>query len=262
MKKTNKPAETRSIRTRAASRERRENERREVRQLILQAAGEEFLQHGYESFSLRRVAERIGYSATTIYLYFQNKDDLLLATVQEGFQAFDNEIKEVAAAHPDPIERIEALGRAYIAFGLHHPALYRLMFMQRSEFYFMPRFGETDNDSEKENRPIPSASTNDSGGVPENAARKTKPKKAVKGAKETIEDRPRTVAMTLLVMAVEQAMRDGVASPGNAVVAADVLWAGAHGLVSLAISPLMSPEHAQQVTDAMLSTLINGIKSH
>ena len=68
---------------RGGSRDRREGEKHELRQRLLSAAGQEFLEHGYENFSLRRVAEVIGYSATTIYLYFENKDDLLLATVQD-----------------------------------------------------------------------------------------------------------------------------------------------------------------------------------
>lgn len=237
------PTATRVVRTKTASRRRREAERLGLRQLILQAAGEEFLEHGYENFSLRRVAERIGYTPTTIYLHFQNKDELLLATVQEGFQEFDNRMQTVAVAHHDPIARIEALGRAYIDFGLQNPALYRLMFMQRNDFYFMPRFVETEfgednasSDSHKNSHKITEA---------ENAQ----------------SERPRTVAISLLTAAVEQAMATGVARPGKAIVAADVLWAGAHGLVSLAISPLMTPEHAQQVADAMLTTLIGGIRA-
>jgi AcrR family transcriptional regulator len=47
------------------------------RQAILTAAGALFLEQGYERFSLRKVAERIGYSPTTIYPYFRDKDDLL-----------------------------------------------------------------------------------------------------------------------------------------------------------------------------------------
>jgi AcrR family transcriptional regulator len=49
------------------------------------AAGALFLEQGYERFSLRKVAERIGYSPTTIYLYFRDKDDLLFTVVDEGF---------------------------------------------------------------------------------------------------------------------------------------------------------------------------------
>ena len=234
------PATTRAIRTQNASQLRREQERRDLRQLILQAAGDEFLEKGYDSFSLRRVAERIGYTPTTIYLHFRNKDDLLLATVQEGFEGFDRKMEETASAHADPLERIEALGRAYIEFGLQNPALYRLMFMQRSDFYFMPRFVEDrkDQDEGKSGATAKESSEVASGVV----------------------ERPRTVAMALLVAAVEEGIAAGVIKDTEPIIAADVLWAGAHGLVSLAISPLMSPEHAHKVIDSLLVTLINGVQ--
>ena len=76
---------TRAERLRAASRIRREQQRQELRQAILTAASDVFLAQGYAGFSVRQVAERIGYSAATIYLYFQDKDDLLFAVVDEGF---------------------------------------------------------------------------------------------------------------------------------------------------------------------------------
>ena len=70
-------ANTQAERLRQAIRHRRDQEKQELRQTILNAAGELFLEQGYERFSLRKVAERIGYSPTTIYLYFRDKDDLL-----------------------------------------------------------------------------------------------------------------------------------------------------------------------------------------
>jgi AcrR family transcriptional regulator len=219
-----KSSDTRVSRIRGASSERRERQKQELRRSILKAAGEEFLAHGYENFSLRRVAETIGYSATTIYLYFQNKDDLLLATVQDGFESFDQKMKDVAASTKEPLKRIQALGRAYIEFGLQNAALYRLMFMQRSDFYFMPRWG---SDTENIQDETPTA---------------------------------RIAAQELLVEAVRAGMAAGVIKKGEPFITADVLWAGAHGLVSLANSPLMSPDHAQKVTNLLLTTLIDGIK--
>jgi AcrR family transcriptional regulator len=230
---------TRVGRISRGSSERREQQKLELRGLILKAAGEEFLEHGYENFSLRRVAERIGYTPTTIYLHFESKDDLLLETVQVGFRDFDHHIAEIANGEVDPLKRIEALGRAYICFGQENPALYRLMFMQRSDFYFMPRFVEPDAEIDEQVEILLS-----------------NPRQLPIGS----EDRPRTVAMTALATAVQEAMENGVVQPGNPIITADVLWAGAHGLVSLSISPLMSPEHSQQVIDLLLKTLIDGIK--
>ncbi|MFX5306100.1 helix-turn-helix domain-containing protein, partial [Acinetobacter baumannii] len=70
---------TRQIRIRQKSAERRERRRQETRRAILEAATRMFEREGYEGFSLRQVAEAIGYTPTTIYLYFKDKDDLLFA---------------------------------------------------------------------------------------------------------------------------------------------------------------------------------------
>jgi AcrR family transcriptional regulator len=133
---------TRAERVRKASRQRRDQEKHDLREVILQAAGRLFADQGYERFSLRQVAEVIGYSATTIYLYFKDKDDLLFAVVDEGFDRFGQQLAAAAGAVDDPIERAQALGRAYISFGLQHPVHYQLMFMQRADFLSAHRPGE------------------------------------------------------------------------------------------------------------------------
>ncbi|CAA9590285.1 MAG: Transcriptional regulator, AcrR family [uncultured Thermomicrobiales bacterium] len=133
---------TRSERVRTASRQRREHERQEVRQTILDAAVALFVEQGYAGFSLRQVAERIGYSATTIYLYFSDKDDLIFTLADEGFRRFGARLTEAAAGTADPLGRIFALGRAYVAFGIEEPIYYQLMFMQRGDFLLSCRAGE------------------------------------------------------------------------------------------------------------------------
>lgn len=125
---------TRAARLREKSTARREQQRAEVRRALLDAASELFLEGGLAGFSLRGVAERVGYSATTFYLYFENKDDLLFAVSLDGFEQFGRALKRAYDTTDDPVERIGAIGRAYIAFGVAHPAHYRLMFMERGEF--------------------------------------------------------------------------------------------------------------------------------
>src|SRR4030095_1516509 len=105
-------------RVRQASHDRREQQKEDLRRIILDAAGELFLERGYEGFSMRRVAERIGYSATTIYRYYEGKDDLLFAVVNEGFSEFARQLMEAADGAGRPLKRIEALWHAYARFGL------------------------------------------------------------------------------------------------------------------------------------------------
>jgi AcrR family transcriptional regulator len=134
---------TRTDRVRQASLKRREQQKESLRQTILAAAGELFLEHGYEDFSMRQVAERIGYSATTIYRYFENKDDLLFAILYAGFVQFRDNLLAAAEGIADPMERLEALGRAYVKFGTENRVHYQLMFMQRSDFLFKSRADQT-----------------------------------------------------------------------------------------------------------------------
>jgi AcrR family transcriptional regulator len=128
---------TRQKRTQQKSLERREQQKTELRAVILQAAVRLFeTGGGYEQFSLRQVAEEVGYSPTTIYLYFKDKDDLLLHVVFEGFREFGQMLQDGYDAGTTPLERLRLVGQAYLEFGLSHPVHYRLMFMQRSEMMF------------------------------------------------------------------------------------------------------------------------------
>lgn len=119
---------------RVASRERREQQKQELRATILTAAADLFVEQGYERFSVRQLAERIGYSATTIYLYFQNKDDLLFQVVYEGFQIFSAQLLAALDSTDDLLERLRAVCRAYVDFGLANPAYYQMMFIERTDF--------------------------------------------------------------------------------------------------------------------------------
>src|SRR5215475_1110423 len=134
---------TQARRLRQASRDRREQQKEDLRRIILDAAGEIFLEQGYEGFSMRRVAERIGYSATTIYRYYEDKDDLLFAVVNEGFSEFARQLTEAAEKVSHPLKRLEALGQAYIRFGLDNPVYYQMMFMQRADLLFESRKEQT-----------------------------------------------------------------------------------------------------------------------
>ncbi len=126
-------SETRGQRLKQKSFERRVRDKLELRRQILEAAVELFKIHGYEGFSLRQVAEKIDYTPTTIYLYFKDKNELLLTVAYEGFKTFGERFQAVFDAVTDPIERVRALGRTYVQFAFDFPLHYRLMFMQRSD---------------------------------------------------------------------------------------------------------------------------------
>jgi AcrR family transcriptional regulator len=109
--------------------ERRAREKEELRQEILAAARELFVTEGFENVSMRKIAEKIEYSPTTIYLYFQDKADLLDSVCEETLQKLESRLGALVDAVPDPVERLKAGLRTYIQFGLEHPNDYRVAFL-------------------------------------------------------------------------------------------------------------------------------------
>ncbi|MBE0475624.1 MAG: TetR/AcrR family transcriptional regulator [Coriobacteriia bacterium] len=94
---------------------------------ILQATAELVEDKGPHGVTMRAVAERVGYSPTTIYLYFSNKDQLLNETEERAFEWLAEDLAR-AASSPSPLERIRQSARAYVEWALAHPEMYKLMF--------------------------------------------------------------------------------------------------------------------------------------
>ena len=109
--------------------ERRAREKRELRGKILDAARDLFIREGYENVSMRRVAEAIEYSPTTIYLYFENKFELLFCLCEETFALLVRELEALHRECADPVVCLRQGLRAYVEFGLKSPNHYRVTFV-------------------------------------------------------------------------------------------------------------------------------------
>jgi AcrR family transcriptional regulator len=109
-------------------RERREREKSETRDKILDAARELFVTEGYEGVSMRKVAEKIEYSPTAIYVYFADKNELFRELCHQDYARLAD-IFRSSAMSTDPIERIRQIGTIYAEFGTRYPNHYRFMFM-------------------------------------------------------------------------------------------------------------------------------------
>jgi len=118
---------------RAARADRRSARGADTRNEMLAAAVSLLAEHDVDGFSLRQVAEAAGYAPPTVYLHFADKDDLLFHAAKAGCATFGSRLAEAAAGERDPVDRIEAIGRAYVEFGLAHPVEYRLMFLRRGD---------------------------------------------------------------------------------------------------------------------------------
>jgi len=109
--------------------ERRLREKVALREEILEAARELFVKEGYESVSMRRIAQEIEYSPTTIYLYFRDKQDLVHQLCGETFAMLIKTLKDLHLDLGDPLEGVRKAGYAYVQFGLDHPDHYRATFV-------------------------------------------------------------------------------------------------------------------------------------
>jgi len=101
-------------------------EERSQRVAEIVAAARTLLEEGgAEALSMRRVAERLGIRAPSLYKHLAGKPELEAAIISDGFaelaQAF------AGAAGEGPRERLAAFGRLYRGFATSHPHLYRLM---------------------------------------------------------------------------------------------------------------------------------------
>jgi AcrR family transcriptional regulator len=115
------------------TKQRREREKEALRQDILDAARELFVNEGYENVSMRRVAEKIEYSPTTIYLYFEDKASLLYAICEETFAGLAKRMEAITRDGDDPIEVLRRGCRAYVDFGLKYPNHYKLTFINHPQ---------------------------------------------------------------------------------------------------------------------------------
>jgi AcrR family transcriptional regulator len=108
--------------------ERREREKSETRDKILDAARELFVTEGFEGVSMRKVAEKIEYSPTAIYVHFADKQELFRELCHQDYARLA-EVFQSSAMSTDPVERLKQIGAIYIDFGTRYPNHYRFMFM-------------------------------------------------------------------------------------------------------------------------------------
>lgn len=118
----------------------------DVKRKIVDAATQLFLNEGYENVSMRKIAAKVGYSATNIYNYFENKQEVLEQLLKDGYALFLESLKEAKNAHnqQDVKEQLRAVLMAYVHFGITHPDYYHLLFIKNMEGPETIVFSESD----------------------------------------------------------------------------------------------------------------------
>lgn len=87
-----------------------------------------FARHGVEGVTMRQIAAELGWSATTAYRYFKNKEEILAAVRAAAFSRFCEVIEQATGSSPDPRKSARNVGQAYLGFALENSDAYRMMF--------------------------------------------------------------------------------------------------------------------------------------
>ncbi|MFO0880046.1 MAG: TetR/AcrR family transcriptional regulator [Gemmataceae bacterium] len=110
-----------------ASRSRRREE-------ILASAARVFAQHGYPGTDMQAIADAVGVAKGTLYLYFESKEKLFLATVDQGLTQLRAIIDREVEGLTDPLEIIAHAIHAYLRFFKERPEQVELLILERAEF--------------------------------------------------------------------------------------------------------------------------------
>lgn len=104
-----------------------------LREKILDTSRHLLYNDGHTSLSMRGIAKKVGVSATSIYLHFDNKDHLLHTLIEESVEVLSVSIEERVNHNSDVISQFEAIIQGYVDFALSHPEKYQIIYMVRSE---------------------------------------------------------------------------------------------------------------------------------
>lgn len=110
------------------SKERIQRLKDDTRINILDAALKIVKEDGWQALSMRKIADKIEYTAPIIYEYFSNKEGILLELTRQGYMILGKEIKAAKSKYTKTDEQLEAMWIAYWNFAFKHKEYYQLMF--------------------------------------------------------------------------------------------------------------------------------------
>lgn len=108
--------------------ERRIRQKEEVRSAILETAWNMVEAEGWQSLSIRKIADAIEYSVPVIYDHFKNKEAILYEFVKEGFRLLAAKLLAAKEKQTTEEEQIRAMADAYWNFAFQNQEHYQLMF--------------------------------------------------------------------------------------------------------------------------------------
>jgi AcrR family transcriptional regulator len=109
-----------------ASKDRIARLKEETRTNILDAALQIVKCEGWQALSMRKIADKIEYTAPIIYEYFANKDAILLELTRQGYLLLAKELKKAKGKYESPAEQLEAMWIEYWNFAFANKELYQV----------------------------------------------------------------------------------------------------------------------------------------
>jgi AcrR family transcriptional regulator len=113
----------------------RQRRKKAQREEIITAARNLFMDVGYDAFSMRKLAERVGCSAGNLYLYFPSREVLFRGLIDESFAELHAMLvrPEGGGGGPaiDPLVQLKRGMHTYVEFGVRHPDAYSVAFLVR-----------------------------------------------------------------------------------------------------------------------------------
>ena len=104
--------------------ERREREKERKRNTILDAAESILMDRGLEYLSMDDVAEKAEVSKGSLYLYFQNKNDLVLGICYRATHLLNESFRSVLNSNGSGLSLVRELGKTYLHYVKNHPQYY------------------------------------------------------------------------------------------------------------------------------------------
>ena len=101
----------------------------DFRRRICEVATRQFAREGVDKVSMRSLAKELGYSATALYSYYRNKEEILAATRAAALERLAPRLRSAVDGATDAGQQLRALAGAYLHFARNEPAAYQLIFM-------------------------------------------------------------------------------------------------------------------------------------
>lgn len=111
-----------------ASKDRIQRMKDDTRCNILSASLDIVKEEGWAALSMRKIADKIEYTAPIIYGYFENKEAILKELTRNGYVKLAEQLEEAKSKFTDPAQRLEAMWRAYWHFAFSEKELYQVMY--------------------------------------------------------------------------------------------------------------------------------------